>query len=210
MKFQIFAVLALCFSHSCFAISLTGTDHLDIVNDDHRFVRAYDESSLSLYSDADVAFLNAYDNSRVTLSPGSELSWYFGYDSSSVDAYGGDVSWMFFQDTAEGHVYGLEDLSWLRVSSTSDVNIYGNDFSYSRGHLSGSWLDGSLFSFWALEDNAGPTNPKPIQITNTIPSGIRLHSAHAVPEVDASNASIAIAFLYFGMAFMNLKIRRRQ
>jgi len=123
------------------------------------------------------SYINAYDTSSVTTHIGSSISYLDGYDSSTFNIDGGDISWLELYDNNITNISFVEDLSWLLVSDDSLVNIYGTDFNYSGGHLSGTWVNGISFSFWALEEldlHSG-------NIGDILPDNIILHIA-SVPE----------------------------
>lgn len=145
--------LACCaVSHSSYGTVITGSSVYSI-NGVDAFVSAYDQGVVNLVDGADVAFLDTRDQSHVNIY-GGELSWLNMYGQSTADIY-------------------KVDLSWLLLAENSTAHIYGSNFSYSGGHLSGNWSDGSAFSFWALNANSRGMieNPSPV----LMPANISLH-----------------------------------
>ena len=150
-------LLALIFSNTINAFAIYGSDVFDVTGN---------EGSLSGYGD-----------STINVHPGSSVAWLYGYEASTINIYGGDISWLTLYDQSVANITGVEDLSWLLVNDNSKVNIFGSDFSYSHGHLSGVWQDGSSFSFWALRE----IDVSYVNITDILPDNIKLHVV-SVPE----------------------------
>jgi len=148
---------------------------------------------------ASESFVSAYDSSIITTHVGSSVAFLDGYDSSTFNINGGEISWLELYDSNVTNISFVEDLSWLLVSDNSTVNIFGSDFSYSRGHLSGTWGNGSSFSFWALEE----LDLHEGNIGDFLPDNIILHVV-SVPEP----SSLALFFLgVAGLVFRRNKVR---
>jgi hypothetical protein len=180
-------------SFPTYSLTITGTNTVDI-NGPEGFVYAYDSSTITASSGADIAWLYGYDNSTLNINIGSEVSWLYGYDHSTLNIDGGDISWLTLYDESEVNISFVEDLSWLLVNDDVQVNIFGSEFSYAGGHLSGLWANGDPFSFWALEE----VDLRLGSIGNIQPNNINLH---VVPTPSS------IYLLLIGIGF--LLIRRR-
>lgn len=148
---------------------ITGTNTLSI-NGSDAFVYAYNQATVNLGTGSNVAFLDMYDQSHVSITDGS-LSWLHLYDQSTAAIYQTNISWLLMEDN-------------------SVATIYGSDFSYSGGHLSGKWSDGTLFSFWALNFNradyslilAGSSMPRNLILHNVpTPGTLPLLAAALIP-----------------------------
>lgn len=123
-------------SNACFATIVSGNNTLNI-NGSDAFVHAYDHAQVNLGVNSDVAFLDMHDQSHVSI-------------------YGGKLSWLHLYEQSTATLY-MTNISWLLMADASKATVIGSDFSYTGGHLSGKWADGSPFSFWALNFN-GATN----------------------------------------------------
>jgi PEP-CTERM motif len=157
-------------------LTTTGTTHTDIVDGGNvSFFNAYDTSSVAM-SGGQVSFLDAYGASSVAVSAG-QLGFLTLHDSASATVSDGDISWLQVYDNSTASVTGAHDLSWLVVSTTAHVDIYATNTSFSSGLLSGTWLDGSLFEFWAVLGSPGSST-----ITDVLPSNITVRSPTSVPE----------------------------
>ncbi|MCW7538338.1 PEP-CTERM sorting domain-containing protein [Aquabacterium sp. A7-Y] len=115
-------------------------------------VRAHGASVIS-NEGGDIGWLDAFGSSLTTQSAG-RISFYSGADQSRFELNGGSVSFLDLADNASAVLRGGE-LSWLHRAEGARVTIYGRDFSYANHHLSGSWADGTSFSFWLLDGFLG-------------------------------------------------------
>lgn len=169
-------LLCLIVSNAVNATVINGSNVFD-VDGSEPWLYGYDNSTINVYAGSDVAWLYGYDNSSINVYAGSEVSWLHAYDDTNINISGGDISWLTLYDQSISNITGVEELSWLLVNDDSEVNIFGSAFSYSNGHLSGFWGDGSYFNFWALEESDLFSG----SISNALPDNIRLHSV-SVPE----------------------------
>lgn len=149
----IFAIVALCASFHSHGVSISGNNVVTISGYDP-YVYVSDHATVNLVGSSDVSFLDTYDQSHANIYDG-QLSWLNMYNQSTADIH-------------------KTDISWLLMGGGSSATIYGSNFSYSGGHLSGNWLDGTQFSFWALNiyDNGQIVTPNPV----SMPSNITLSS----------------------------------
>ena len=189
---KIIAVTMFLASSCVYSLTINGNDAVDI-NGYEANIYAYDQSTLTANSASDIAWLYAYDESTININ-GGETSWLYGYDNSTININAGDIGWLKLYGESETNISYLNDLSWLLVNDDAIVNIYGTGFSYSNGHLSGSWANGSLFSFLALEESDIYSARG-----NILPDNIVLHS---VPEP----SSFALLILGLGLLIRNRKI----
>lgn len=156
------------------------------------FLATRGDTRTDVVAGADVAFLDAYDRSTVQVS-GGHISWLTLHDDASADILGGDISWIRAADTSFVRLSGVHSLSWLvMIGAQSRAEIVANGVSYSKGHLSGTWGDGTPFSFWAVPPGAGAFP--------SMPSGI---SVTAVPE------PAAFLLLAPGLLLIYLRARRK-
>jgi len=139
------------------------------------------------------AFVSVYDSGKLTTYKDTDIAFLYGYDNSTFDITGGDISWLHLYDNNVTNISFVSDLSWLLVNDNATVNIYADNLSYSNGHLSGTWGNGSDFSFWALEQadlTAG-------SIGDVIPDNITLHATSvSEPSILAMFAIGAAGFLF--------------
>jgi hypothetical protein len=119
--------------------------------------------------------VRAFDSSTVTVSSGADIAFLYGHDNATININGGDISWLWLYGNSEVNISFVEDLSWLLVNNNVQVNIFGSGFSYANGHLSGFWANGSAFSFWALEES----DLIAASIGNIQPDNINLHVVSA-------------------------------
>lgn len=184
---KILALALALLSPSVYSLTISGSDTVDI-NGNESWIYAYDQSMLTANAGSDIAWLYAYDDSIIDVN-GAEVSWLYGYDNSTINVSAGDISWLKLYSQSEANISYLDDLSWLLVNDDSVVNIYGTSFSYSNGHLSGTWANGKTFSFWALEESGLISG----NIGDILPDNIVLHS---VPEPSS------LALLVLGLGFL--------
>ncbi|RIK88158.1 MAG: hypothetical protein DCC67_01035 [Planctomycetota bacterium] len=139
---------------------------------------------------ATVSWANLYGDSSVNVHRGSQISWLLLHDRASAAIHGGTISWVKLFDASQAHFRSAADISWVLLNRQAQAHFYGRTFQYSRGILSGVWLDGRSFSLWAVNEadlHAG-------NISSTMPSGLRLH---IVPEpAGAALAAGAAAALW--------------
>ena len=145
------------------------------------------------------SFVSAYDFSIVTTHIGSSVSFLDGFDNSTFNINGGEIAWLQLYDSNVTDISFVEDLSWLLVSDNSIVNISGSGFNYSNGHLSGTWANGTDFSFWALEQLDLTTG----NIGDILPDNIFLH------DISISEPS-SWALLVFGITGLALRKNKTQ
>jgi hypothetical protein len=171
-------------------LDTTGTTHTDVVTGGSvSHFNAYQNSSVNV-AGGDVGFLYLYDSATATVSAGS-ISFLNLNASSSATVSGADIAFLNVYDNAFADVFGVFDLSFLVVGENAQVRIHADDVSYSNGHLSGLWGNGTSFSFWALAGGPhGPSTTPPALLPNiTIVS-----SRVSVPE-PASVSLFALGLL---------------
>lgn len=151
----------------------------DVIDSYHAYVTTTGSTHTDIVDGANVSWFDAYDTSSVDVN-GGEVSWLTLHGSATATISGGDIAWLRVFDNGTASITGLLELSWLVVSETAHVDIYATNTTYSNGILSGTWLDGSLFEFWAVlgSPDSGPTFPAP----TALPSNIRILSSTSVPE----------------------------
>lgn len=154
------------------------------------WVYGYNQNIIDVMSGADVSYLYSYGRTSSSISAGSVVSWVYGYNQSTLDISGGDISWLKLYDNSVTTLTKAKDLSWLLVSDNSQVDIYGKEFSYSGGHLSGVWGDGTPFSFWAEYNSPAGV------ISTVLPVNITLHTVPlpAAVWLFASGAGLMFGF----------------
>ncbi len=120
----------------------------------------------------DESFVDLYDSSTLYIHIGSSISYLNSYDDALTKIEGGDIGNINTYNKSKTEIRYVEDLSWLIVSDESEIKIFGSQFKYERGHLSGKWSNGGIFSFWALKGQ-GPGQPL-LPSSNIMPSNIKL------------------------------------
>ncbi len=186
-----FALLFSCIIGSVTHATVLTGNGVHTINGPESNVSAYDQATVELVSGADVAWLymNAqsrldvleglaswvymYADSRAAIR-GGDLSWLKLYGNSSANITNGNISWLQIFETSSASILKA-DISWLVVGGASRADIYGRNFTYSGGHLSGNWTDGTPFSFWALEGDAQGV-PNVVGIYSQLPDNIVLHT----------------------------------
>lgn len=156
------------------AAGVFGNTVLNVDGEIPFFLNTYDQSTTNMLAGGSVSYLDTHDTSTVNFYSGSEVSWLRLHDQSAANVYGGDFSWMLLDGESTSNIYG-GTISWLYVDEQSTADIYCKNFSYSGGGLSGNWVDGSSFLFFAQPGAPGG----PLLITNILPNNIILHT---VPE----------------------------
>jgi len=185
-----------------FGLAVVGDNVADIyAGENVSRLSAYDDSTVNVHG-GDIAWMYNYDQSTSNVS-GGEISWLFGNDDSTLNISGGDISWIKAYDSSQVNISYLDDLSWLLVSDDSEINIFGSNFSYSNGHLSGSWLSGQSFSFWALEEKDLFVGA----LGGALPDNIHLNPSTTPVPVPSSILLFALAML--GVIGVRARIKSR-
>jgi hypothetical protein len=148
----------------------------DVINSQQGFVSTTGNTRTYIVDGGNVSFFDAYDTSSVDVL-GGHVGHLTLHGSTAATISDGDISWLRVLDSSKTSITGIDNLSWLVVSETSHVDILATDATFSSGHLSGTWLDGSSFEFWAVL--AAPDGS--ITIPAQLPSNIRIHSPASVP-----------------------------
>lgn len=123
---------------------------------------------LEVLNGAEAASIDAFDQSNVKVS-GGNISWLTLNDDASADISGGDISWLMLNDSSVARLTGVASLSWILFDgANSRAEVFANDVKYAGGHLSGTWYNGTAFSFWAIPARGlDPTSAMPSNIVIT-------------------------------------------
>lgn len=156
-----------CAKSIALALSVSTWAHAEVIDDTRSWVYVSGTSQTVLVAPAEIGSVNAYGHATVEVL-GGDVAWLRMNDSSHANVSGGDISWIRLYDASSVRITGIEDLSWLVMdSSLATAEIVADNVTYSGGHLSGTWADGTGFSFWAVEGTFNPSHIMPSNITIT-------------------------------------------
>jgi hypothetical protein len=164
--------LATCFANGTSHATVITGNAVESINGYDGYVHAYDQSTVELLGGADVAWLYMHEQSKLNFFAG-DVSWIHMYGNAQADIFGGTLSWLLMFDASAANIH-RSDISWLVLDGNSRADIYGSNFAYSGGHLSGNWVDGTPFSFWALNGD-GQGVPSSAG-SSLMPENIALHA----------------------------------
>jgi hypothetical protein len=178
-----------------FAGVIGGTATVVVDDGSEPFIEGYHEATIIIESTGDVAHMWTYDQVETQIL-GGQVSHYNGHGNSNVDVFGGDISWLNLREESTASIFGAQDISWLVLDAGAEATIYGSDFSYSGGHVSGIWGDGTAFSFWALLES---------DLSTGAISDFKPDSLHLLPVVVSEPAT---AFMLLTGLLALVRLRR--
>ncbi|AKJ29758.1 PEP-CTERM sorting domain-containing protein [Caldimonas brevitalea] len=100
-------------------------------------------------------YAGAYNESRFVQHAG-DIDTFGGYQQSVFDMLGGNVDSLQLNGNAQAQLRGGSISSLLRTDEAR-ITIYGSSFQFENNLLSGTWADGTAFSFWLFDGTQGNT-----------------------------------------------------
>lgn len=129
------------------------------------------DSALVRLTSGDISHLTLNESTVATVE-GGEVSHLTATTAARVTVAGGVISWLNVYGNSTAAILGAPTFSWLVLDQTSHVDVYVTNAVFTNGRLTGTWLDGTPFTFGILIGSLGAPGASPA----ALPPNITIHS----------------------------------
>lgn len=158
------------------------------------YVNLFDQAIVAMSADSNASYVNLANQASAQIQSGATISHFSAYNTSQASILGGTFSFLNLLDNSHANISSVffngglfigsgisVDGGALTYAPGASADVYVQQAVFSNGMLSGTWEDGTNFSFWVISRLLDGNGNEYFELPNTLPQQITLHQTAVVP-----------------------------